>query len=166
MVILLQAFWRVLLLRVPPHVIPYSRFLLGALLLMHLLSGSALLAISRPLDEAILSATLGSAMLVVVTHLLLSLFNRGRRSVQSISALAGCEVLINLFSVPVNYWFVAAEKSNAGPPALLLMLLLGWNVALIAHVWRHALDVSKLQGFLYAMGYVILSITLASLIGA
>lgn len=164
--ILLLAFWRILLLREPPHTVPFSHPLMGCVLLLHLLSGIVLLSIGLPLDGALLSAALSTLLLVAASWLLLTLFRRGARVVQSVTALAGAELLLNIIGLPVNYWFVAVEKSNAGPPALLMVVLLGWNVALIAHVWRHALDVSKLQGVLYAIAYVILSVTLATLIGA
>ncbi len=161
---LLQAFWRILLLREPPHTIPFSTFLLGVVLLLHLLSGVAFLSVDQPFDKALLSALLSSALLVVATYLLLTLFNLGPRTVQSLTALAGCEALINLLGLPVSYWLAAVAKAHAALPALLLMVLLGWNVALIAHIWRHALNVSKLQGFLYAIAYAMISFTLATLI--
>ncbi|HEY0720768.1 MAG TPA: hypothetical protein VGE50_05900 [Gammaproteobacteria bacterium] len=166
MIFLLQAFWRILLLREPPHTIPFSHLLLGGALLLHLLSGMAFLAFDLPFDEAILSALLSTVLLVAASYLLLSLFGLGRRVVQSVTALAGCEVLINLIGLPVNFWLAAVEKANAALPALLMLLLLGWDVALVAHVWRHALGISKLQGFLYAIAYAIISFTLATLIGA
>jgi hypothetical protein len=49
---------------------------------------------------------------------------------------------------------------------MLTLLLLGWYVAVFAHIWRHALGVPRWRGFLFALGYVIISITLTSLIQA
>lgn len=166
MVILLQAFWRILMLRESPQTMPYSHFLLGIVLGLHLLAGIGMGAIDLPIDEAIISAAMATLLAVVATSLLLSLFRHGNRMVQTVTALAGCDLIISLVALPIYYWLAHVDKANADIPALLLLLLLGWNVAVTAHIWRHALGVTKILGFLFAIGYVIIAITLATLIGA
>lgn len=166
MTLVLQAFWQILLVRGSPQILPYSRLLLGSVLLLHLLVGMALAAFTLPLEEALLSAAVGTVLIVAISQGLLALYGVGQRTVQVVTALAGCEFAIGLMALPLNGWFYAVERADAGIPALLSMVLLGWNVALVAHIYRHALGVSKGLGFLFAIGYVIISLTLASLIVA
>lgn len=163
---LMQAFWQILVLRGSPQSMPHSSFLLGILLVLHLLSGIAFGALSQPLGESMILAALGTTLVVVLSYLLLTLYGVLNRLVQTMIAIAGCELLIGLMSLPFNVWFTAVDKSNAALPALVILLLLGWNVAVVGHIWRNALGVSKWLGLLFAIGYVILTITLASLFGA
>jgi hypothetical protein len=163
MSLLLQAFWQVVSLRRSPQIIPRSRRLLGVMLLFHLLIGAASASYYLPLGDALLVAGLGTLLLAAISHLLLAFYGVAQRSVQVITALAGCELFLGLVSLPLDFWFSSVSKADAAFPALLSLLLLGWNIAVVAHVYRHALEVSKGLGFLYATGYMLVSITLASL---
>lgn len=161
---LLQAYWQILMLRSSPETIPYSHFLLGITLAFHLLIGIAFGISTQSVSKALLSATLGTVLVVGVSYLLLTLHGVRNRLSQTVSAMAGCEVLIGLMALPVNIWMLSVDKAYAAPPALLALLLVGWNVAVVAHIWRHALGLEKWHGFLYAIGYVIITFTLALLI--
>lgn len=165
MKLLLQAFWQLLSLRNSPQAMPHSRFLLMLLLALHLLLGIGFGTLSQPLAESLLPAALATLLVVVLSYLLLALYGVLNRLVQTLIALAGCEVLLGLMSLPFNLWFHAVEQKNAALPALFLLLLVGWNIVVAGHIWRHALGVPKWLGLLFAIGYVILSITLASLLG-
>lgn len=162
-----QAFWQILLLRKSPATIPYSDFLLGTALLLQLLLGSGFwIIINRPVAEALSLALLGIGLAVGATYLLLSLYGMRSRFVQTATAIAGCELLLGVIALPINIWLFSVDKANAGPPGMLSLILIGWNVAVVAHIWRHALDVTKALGFLFAIGYVIISTTLYLLIQA
>lgn len=163
---LLQAFWQILLLRSSPQTIPYSTTLLGITLLLHLLMGVVFGAINQPLSESIAPAALGTLLVAGFPYLLLALYGLLNRLVQTVTAMAGCEVLIGLMSLPFNLWLVSVEKSSAALPALFMLLLFGWNVVVVGYILRHALGVSKAQGLLFAVGYVSISIILSSLIQA
>jgi hypothetical protein len=41
---------------------------------------------------------------------------------------------------------------------------MGWNVALAAHIFRHALGVSARLGFLYSIVYLIIAVTLGDMV--
>lgn len=163
---LLRLFAQLMLLRISPQAIPYSQWLLALLLLAHLLVGMALASFTLTFEEALLSAVLGSLLMATLSWLLLTFYGVAQRAVQVVTALAGCEVAIGLLSVPVNAWFYAVAKADAGIPALLSILLLGWNVALAAHIYRHGVGVSKSLGFLFATIYMVVSIMVVSQIGA
>ena len=161
--LLLQAFWQILLLRKSPETIPYSRFLLGFTLILHLLIGISFGVINQPVTTALIFATSGTGLVVSGTYLLLALYGVRSRLLQTVTAMAGCESLIGLMALPVNVWLHSVDKANAALPGMLSLLLLGWNMAVVAHIWRHALSVQLWLGYLYAIGYVIVSFLLASL---
>jgi len=45
-------------------------------------------------------------------------------------------------------------------------MVIGWNVAVAAHIFRHALSVSTGLGFLYSIAYLIIAITLGDMVSA
>lgn len=164
--IVLQAFWQILLLKRSPETIPYSPLLLTTALILHLLVGVGGGLINLTADVALIQAALGTLLLVGFTYLLMMFYGWGNRLVQTITALAGCEFLIGLLGLPLSVWIVSVDKTNLALPAMLSLLILGWYVAVVAHIWRHALGVSKWRGFLFAIGYVIIALTLTSLLQA
>lgn len=162
MLLLLQAFWQMVLLRNSPATLPYSPFLLGLALVLHLLVGIGGAFINLPAVEAVRYGVFATLLLAGFSVLLLTLYGLRSRLVQTMTAMAGCEVLIGLASVPLSIWLQNGDKANMGLPALLALLLVGWYVAVVAHIWRHALGVTKSLGFLFAIGYVILTFALSS----
>ena len=50
--------------------------------------------------------------------------------------------------------------------ALFALLVMGWNVAVAAHIFRHALGVSIGLGFLYSIIYLIIAVTLGDMASA
>ena len=166
MSIILQAFWQILLLRKSPETIPHSQLLLSILLVLHLLLGVGAGLLNLSADMALIQAAIGTLLLVGFSYLLLTLYGLGNRQVQAMTAMAGCEFIIGLLSLPVTAWFLAAGKDQKALPALLSLLVLGWYVAVVAHIWRHALGVPKWLGYLYAIVYVLVSINLTSVIQA
>jgi len=164
--IVLQTFWQLLFLKNTPETIPYSRYLLGVTLALHLLLGLGLGSIGQPIATALASAVVGTALLVGSSYLLLMLHGMRNRFVQAATAAAGCEILLGVLTLPIDIWLFPADKANAQLVLLLWLMLMGWNVAVIAHIWRHAVTVPKWQSFLYAIAYVIVSIALALLFQA
>lgn len=164
--ILLQAFWQILLLRKSPETIPYSQFLLGVILVLHLLMGFGGALITLSVGLALGYAALGTALLVAYAYLLLMLYGMGNRWVQTATVLAGSEIFISLLALPLSVWLTSVDKADMALPALLSLLLLGWLVAVVAHIWRYALGVPKWLGFLFSVAYVIISISVTSLIQA
>jgi len=160
---LLQAFWQILLLRGSPQTIPYSITLLGITLFLHLLIGVGFGAMSQPLSESIAPAALETFLVAGLSYLLLASYGLLNRLVQTVTAMAGCEVLIGVMSLPFNLWFVSVETSSAALPVLSMLLLFGWNVVVVGYILHHALGVSRAQGLLFAIGYVIISIILSTL---
>ncbi len=166
MSMILQAFWQILMFRKSPETITYSPSLLSIVLVLHLLLGAGTGLLNLSADLALIQAAIGTLLLVGFSYLLLMLHGLGNRQVQTMTAMAGCEIVIGVLSLPVTTWFLAAGKDQKALPALLSLLILGWYVAVIAHIWRHALGAPKWLGYLYAIAYVLISIHLTSVIQA
>ncbi len=160
---LVSAFWSIATLRSAPQTLPFSEYLLALVLLGHWLVGASLGLLGLPIGPAFATAFAGVLLMAALVHGILSLRGLARRTVQTLTALAGAEILIGLAALPVTYWFVGAEAERT-LPALLSILLLGWNLAVAGHVFRHALDTGPVGGFLAGVGYLLASLVLSDLV--
>lgn len=160
---LFQVIWQIALLRQGPQVLPASGVLLWLTLGAHWLSGVALGATSLPLDRAMLLSLVGTLLMVAITHGLLVLHRRHNRATQTLTALAACETLLGIMAIPVLAW-LEVEGAIQGVAAIFYLILFGWSIAIAAHIFRHALSVSLGMGFLFAIGYTLMSMSLGSMV--
>jgi hypothetical protein len=156
---LVQVFWQIALLRKGPQTLPASRELLWLLLAAHWLIGVILVIDRVPLDRALLSGLLGTLITVGVVHGLLLVHHHYSRVTQTLSALAGCEILLGLLTLPLLGLLSLGGELQA-LATILWLLLLGWSIAITGHIFRHALSVPLGVGVLSAVGYVFISIML------
>ncbi len=165
---LLHAFWRILLLRTGPQSIPASAALMWLALLLHFIVGTLHAQFVMPLPLALFYGLVGTLTMVVVVHGLLLLFQKHARYAQSLTALAGCEALLGLLLLPLSllYYLGNGGEEMLALLAILSLLVVGWNVALAAHIFRHALSVSTALGFLYSVVYIIIAFTLGDMVSA
>lgn len=160
---LFRAIGAIALLRRGPQILPASTILLYLALAAHWATGVLLGLFTFSPVMALLSALVGTLIMVALVHGLLLLHKLHSRVTQTLTALAGCEVLLGLVALPLTALFhaggVMAELAE-----LLSLLLLAWNVAVAAHIFRHALNVSIGMGALFAVGYILISLSLSGLI--
>jgi len=158
---LVRVFWQIALLRKGPQTLPASRELLWLLLSAHWLIGVILVIDTFPLDRALLSGLVGTLIMVALVHGLLIMYRQHNRVTQTLGALAGCEVLLGLFMLPLlMLLYMGGGLQDLA--AMLWLLLLGWNITIAAHIFRHALGITLGMGFLFAVVYIVVSISLSS----
>ena len=167
---LVQAFLRILVLRDGPQSIPASYTLMWLVLLLHFATGFVLTVITQGFGFSVLSALVGTLMLVAFVHGLLLLFRKHERYLQTVTALGACEVILGLMMLPIPVLGVQYQDSAGaelgGLLAILLLVVLGWSVAVTAHIFRHALSVSTGLGFLYSIAYFIITSVIYDLMGS
>lgn len=161
---LIETFWSIMRLRAGPQILPASNFLLAPILLLHWAVGVGLGAFSLAPGMALASALAGTVMVVIFVHALLGLRGLRARAIQTLTALAGCEVLLGALAIPLTAWFFAVPEAQRALPGLLSLLVLGWNIALAGHIFRHALGISSSMGLVAALGYILVSFALAGAI--
>ena len=152
------------LLRAGPQDLPYSRDFL--ILTMAASVGAGLLAVAA-LEEsrvALLELALTYLFTVGFLYAVLSFRRLNSRFVQTASAVFGADALITLVALPALH---AASGAGAERPVTgLAMLALGlWNLAVLGHIFRHALDTILPVGVLLALAYVMGSLLLVGIGG-
>lgn len=156
-----RVFWNICTFRAGPQVLPASRLLLALALGAHWLVGIAHSAFTFTLPVSLLAALLGTATVVALIHSILTLRGHSARSVQTLTAVAGSEVLLGVLALPVTVMLYGGGDQSVA--ALLMLLLMAWNLAVVAHILRHALDVPLSAGVGFALIYTVVSYGLVDL---
>jgi hypothetical protein len=165
---LFDLFLAICLLRKGPQDIPASPVLLKLSLLSYGLSGLLVMLVSMTPAAAFFQTLLDITLLTGLTYGILELQGYGARFGQTLTALLGAGTLLALVTLPVIVWIggQAAQNDAAELPSLLFFLLLGWSIAVMAHILKHALSTTRWMGLLYALVYLIISLALSSLLVA
>jgi len=159
---LLKVFWDIALWRRGPRDLPHSRALLAACAFLYL-STSVLEA--ELFDGSALAVARGIADLVftvAVFALCLVLGRRSYRLPQTLTAVLGTGTLLAIPTIGV--WLLAGAIGPEGPVAsavkLLLLPLVVWDLCVVAHIVRQALDAPLVVGVAVATTYFLLDVLL------
>lgn len=162
--LLLRQFLQIALFKEGPQSLPASKFLRNLALLVHLGVGFTLALASLPLLKALFAALIGTTVMVAFIHLMLISRGLQSRFNQTVSALAGVESFIGLAALPITFLF-----HREAPPgellAIISMLIFAWNISIASHIFRNAFNLIGAQGFLFAMGYIMISLIVSSGVG-
>ena len=156
---LIRPFVSISLLRLRPQDLPASSLLLAVSVLTYTASTAlAHSAYVSPLD-ALMGGVVDALLLCGLTLSLLALHRQWTRAVQTLTALVGAGTVTTLVAVPFLVWSV--EVIRAGAPAGIEMAFIAivvvWNLAVIAHVLRHALSTSFLGAVVIAIVMYLVS---------
>lgn len=164
---LLLAFLQICLLRRRPQDIPASRELLYLSLLTYTLASIGLAAGAQSIDAATLAGVAETLVLAALVYALLYFRGLAQRWPQTMTALAGAGTIFSVLSVPL---FLALSPGTDALPGrtaiyLLIIVLLIWNVAVVAHILRHALSTSYGTGLIFALALIwLIAVALAPLL--
>ncbi|MCI0400976.1 MAG: hypothetical protein L0Z68_06710 [Gammaproteobacteria bacterium] len=153
---LFKAFFDICRLRLGPQDLPASPFLLGITLLCYTLSSILLALITIPPLRATLSGITESLLVAALTVIVLRVRHMPARWTQTLTALAGTGMLLSLVAFPLTMWLneIKVSDGDVRLPGLILLLLVIWNVVIMAHILRHALSTSFGIGLLLSVGYL------------
>lgn len=146
---------KICLLRANPQDLPSSTRLTALALSVYCATDVVAALVTVPLARALQFAALDTALLVALAHLALNLRHLGARVRQTLTALAGCGVLL---AIPA---LVAMALVGSTLPAVVWVPLLLWSVTVYGHILRHALDVRYTLGIAAACVYVLIALLVA-----
>jgi hypothetical protein len=161
MQVLFRLFLKILLLKQGPQDIPYSKGLTFFLLVLHMLTGLMLLGLSQTFSQALYSALTSTVIMVAFVQIMLITHRKDIRLLQTLSALAGVEILLGLFSIPLTMLY----QNGISDPLVIGMLsltIIGWNGMVAGHIFTHALGNNRALGFSYAAFYLFVAIIFSS----
>ena len=156
---LIRAWFEICLLRRAPQDLPASSYLLGVSLCCYGLVSVLVSSQSYTLSMALLLTLVDLGLLVLFAGSLLYLQNKIARLNQTLSALAGTGSLMGLIALPLLLTLAPDAGADTVPALLqsLWLLLLLWNLVIMAHIIRHALSSSFAIGFGISLLYALLN---------
>ena len=156
---LFRAWLDICLLRRTPQQLPASGYLLGVALGCYGLVSVLVSVQNYSFTRALLLAMVDLGLLVLFVWSLLFMQNKLARTNQTLSALAGSGSLMGLFALPLLLTIGPGTVNEpvALPLVSLWLLLLLWNLLVMAHIIRHALSSSFAIGFGISLLYALLS---------
>ena len=160
--VLFLAFFDICRLRKGPQDIPESRNLLALGLVLYAICSCVLMSLSESFEIAALAAVLEVALLMIFTQALLQLKGKTSRWTQTVTALSGTGVILSLIAIPL-YLMIgvgSTEEINAdagqGIGLMLLAFLACWNIAVMGHILRNALDINFAMAIFLSVFYILI----------
>jgi len=160
-VALIKLFIDIVLFRRGPQDVPASPLMLGLCMLVYLSIGEVMLLMEESLLRATLQVGLDAVMLAGFVAVTLKFAGYGERVLQTLSALLGVDALISMIAFPVMISLSSGPERGGG---YLLVMLMVWHLAVMAHIFRHALSRSWWVGYAVAMVYTLLSFQILQLL--
>lgn len=164
---LLRAFLDIALLRSGPQALPASRLLLALSMALYAATYLAVIATTTLEFRVLVAQVLASVLLDLVgLYLVLAVAKRQARYPQTLTALFGSGAILNLALLPVALVVAAGGPRFELAGALAASLVMGWGLAVLAHILRHALELAWGLALALAAAYMFLSIVAQRALGA
>jgi len=165
---LVRFFFNITILRANPQDLTASPFMMLATLATYCFLSFTISIIELPFLRATVSALVDTALLALFAFVCLWITDRPERRSQTITALAGTGALLQVIAWPILYWLSSSVDASQSTlifiPRWTLLLLVIWNVLVIAHILRHALSVMISITFGISVLYMYFSIRIANMI--
>ena len=159
MLTLIRPFVSICLLRLRPQDLPASNLLLALATFTYVVITTVAHSALLPPADALLSGIVDSVLLCTLTLSLLYVCRRRGRAVQTLTALVGAGAVTTMVAIPFLSWRVSIMQAGgpAGVEMVGIVVIVVWNLVVIAHVLRHALSISYLGGAVVAIVMYLLS---------
>lgn len=153
---LIRLFLDICLFRKGPQDAPASQMLLWLVLAAYCLTGAAQALLEDQWLEGIVQIPLQASILLVFIWVSLKAAAKMNRMRQTLIAMFGTDALISGFAIPLEALFLADPQ--ASPIHLLLLLLMLWHMAVVAHILRHALSQTLMVGLALSFVYTVFTL--------
>jgi hypothetical protein len=164
---LLRVFLDIALLRSGPQVLPASGLLLAVCIVLYAATYLAVIATtSLDLDVLVAQLLTSLGLDLVGLYLVLAAGRRQARYPQALAALLGSGVILNLALLPAALLVAVGGERFELAGALVASLVMGWGLAVLAHILRHALELAWGLALALAALYLFISILAQRALGA
>lgn len=163
---LFNSFFEICLFQRAPQDLPASNYFLGMVLALLAVCSFIINLVNLPAPAAGIAVLLNMVVLIIITQLVLRLYNKSSRFTQTLTALAGVGIVLAIIAIPVIVMLQYAHQHQVDTTlgVILWMLLFAWEIAVTAHILRHALSTSLVHGFMIAVLYPVVYFQLFKLL--
>ncbi len=161
-----KAFLDICLLKKGPQDLPKSTVLLVLCLFMYTLMDVLLTVQSRPFVDALMVSLVDAGFLLGVTSLILRQHQKLDRWHQTLTSLFGTGVILGIFIFPLVFGGIQNQYEAWLQQIIvvLFLIMVVWNVAVLAHIVRHAISTSMGIGIMIAILYIWMSSLLITML--
>jgi hypothetical protein len=154
-----------MLLKLGPEDVMYSVRLMQRSLALYVLSGFMLLINRVDASVAMVEMISDALVLMGFSYAVLASLNKKPRFVQTMSTLAGIGVIFHVLSLPL----ITALDNEPGDAAsslisLVMLMLISWQLLVIAHIYRRALNSSMMNAIALSFALLVISITVSRIL--
>lgn len=145
-------------LRAAPQDLPCSRFLMLLSIGSYLLMGLVIALLDQTPGLALLSAGVDTVLLIGLAYLPLWIRGYQGRGTQTVTAFAATGTVFELIGWPLVAYLQQVKADDPSSLSLLLLVLIIWNIVVLGHILRHAVEVPMWIGSGIALLYIYTSI--------
>lgn len=152
-------------LKAGPMDMPSSSNSLKLTLLVYFLIGIMISRIETGWDASVLTSLTDTLFMIIAIKLVLHFKGLQPRYLQTLTALAGSGIILNLMGYPLVIWLNQSDKLEQGTSIAMLFLvgLMFWSLMVIAHIFRQALDIKAVTAAIITVTYTALSLLVLGL---
>lgn len=152
-------------LKAGPADMPASNTLLNVTLIAYFLLGTGISRIENDWSVSIVSSLADILFMIIAVRLLLYFKGLSARYQQTLIALAGAGVVLDLVGLPLLFWLNQVDKLEQGTSVALLLVvtLMFWSLMVISHIFRQALDIKASSAAMLTIIYTVLSLVVLGL---
>ncbi|MFC1749286.1 hypothetical protein ACFL2V_10820 [Pseudomonadota bacterium] len=151
-------FWNICRFRAAPQDLPTSASLLWMMVIAHVIIGTCAAGVHLSPGPALASAILNVGVLAGVVRLTLWVRELDVRMNQTLTSILGTGILFGLILVPLLWWQLSYEDiRQALLPSFFGVALFVWQLAVIGHILRHAVNVAFYVGVGLAILYAYIA---------
>lgn len=158
--VLFNAFFGICCLKMKPQDISASKNLLIICLLVYGFISVQLALLSQPFDKAVMAGAIEVVFIMIFCFAVLQIGGKSSRWVQTVTALAGTGIIISIIALPL-YLFIGTNSETVATSdglrvlgLLLLATLACWNIIIMGHIFRYALEINMFSSVVLAIAYI------------
>lgn len=147
------------LLRAGPQRLPSASVLMWLFVVIYCALGVAVYLSRYPLQFAISASVLETLLLAAFIQVMLKVWNKPERFVQTLTAVLAAWTLLGLLVLPLVYSMHGMEAGSRDAIYVFfgMTFYLAWNLAVMGHVLRHALEIPLYGGVGLSVLYFLIS---------
>lgn len=157
---LIYTFWQICIFKMAPQDLSSSNNVLFSSVLAYGFVSILIAVLSLSSGQALASGLLDVALVGAMTQLLLWIRELTSRFYQTFIALMGSGAIIGFIAWPLLIMQLQAGEQAAILPTLVIVGLMIWNIAIVAHILRHAIDAPFFVGVGMSLIYMYVSVSI------
>lgn len=161
---LLKQFFYICLMNKGPQHLPRSQGLLHVSLVAYLITGVLSMLSVMSLELALPMMLVNLVVMLLYAWICLKAFNHLARFVQMTTAMAGVDAIFQFIAWPIMAYINTQQDVPAPGMSMLLFFIVGWNLAIYAHIFRESFNVRMLSAFVLTLAYVAITVTVRQLL--